>query len=42
VDLKRTFKFHSSNNNYIGIPIIAANMDTIGTFEMALALNKVK
>ncbi|RWS29455.1 GMP reductase 2-like protein, partial [Leptotrombidium deliense] len=41
VDLKRTFKFRNSNQEYQGIPIIAANMDTVGTFEMAIALHKV-
>ena len=41
VDLKRTMKFRNSGKEYTGIPIIAANMDTIGTFEMAIALNKV-
>lgn len=27
---------------YTGIPIIAANMDTVGTFEMAKVLCKVE
>ncbi|RWS08141.1 GMP reductase 2-like protein [Dinothrombium tinctorium] len=40
VDLKRTFHFRNSNQEYTGIPIIAANMDTVGTFEMAIALHK--
>ncbi|XP_053203705.1 GMP reductase 1-like [Panonychus citri] len=40
VDLNRTMKFKNSNQEYCGVPIIAANMDTIGTFPMALALNK--
>ncbi|KAI7697931.1 GMP reductase 1 [Sarcoptes scabiei] len=40
VDLRRNFKFRNSNQEYEGIPVIAANMDTIGTFEMAIALNK--
>ena len=39
VDLKRTIKFkHARNHSWTGIPIIAANMDTVGTFEMAEAL----
>ncbi|XP_019714117.1 GMP reductase 2 isoform X2 [Hippocampus comes] len=39
VDLLRTFTFRNSKGSYTGIPIIAANMDTVGTFEMARALN---
>ena len=38
VDISRDFKFHHSGYRYHGIPIIAANMDTVGTFEMARAL----
>ena len=38
VDLERNFNFISKNKNeninWKGIPIIAANMDTIGTFEV--------
>lgn len=41
VDLTREYTFRSSGQRYTGIPIIAANMDTIGTFEMALVLHKV-
>ncbi len=40
VNLKRQFKFLHSNNSWSGIPIMAANMDTVGTFEMAMALSK--
>lgn len=40
VDLTRTFKFLHSQREWSGIPIMAANMTTIGTFEMALALEK--
>uniref|UniRef100_A0A669EHT9 GMP reductase n=1 Tax=Oreochromis niloticus TaxID=8128 RepID=A0A669EHT9_ORENI len=40
VDLQRTFTFRNSKQTYIGIPIIAANMDTTGTFEMAQVLSK--
>ena len=40
VSLKRTYKFRSSGQEYTGIPIIASNMDTVGTFEMAVALNE--
>lgn len=35
VDLKRTFKFKYSNRLYRGIPLIAANMDGVGTISMA-------
>ena len=38
VDIHREFTFKHSQRRYRGIPIIAANMDTIGTFEMARAL----
>jgi GMP reductase len=38
VDLDRTFKFRHTDTEWTGVPIIAANMDTVGTFEMALAL----
>uniref|UniRef100_A0A8D0HK40 GMP reductase n=1 Tax=Sphenodon punctatus TaxID=8508 RepID=A0A8D0HK40_SPHPU len=40
VDLTRSFVFRNSKQTYQGIPIIAANMDTVGTFEMAKALCK--
>jgi len=42
VSLEREFNFLHSNTNWEGIPIIAANMDTVGTFEMATALSKSK
>ncbi|WP_338359924.1 GMP reductase [Yeosuana marina] len=38
VNLVREFKFLHSPLTWQGIPIIAANMDTVGTFNMALAL----
>ena len=38
VDISREFVFLHSGRRYCGIPIIAANMDTVGTFEMARAL----
>lgn len=41
VDLTRSFSFRNSKQMYSGIPIIAANMDTVGTFEMAKVLCKV-
>lgn len=42
VSLERTFKLLHSPITWSGIPIIAANMDTVGTFEMAKALSKEK
>ena len=42
VSLEREFKFLHSTLTWTGIPIMAANMDTVGTFEMALALAKEK
>ncbi|OFZ92607.1 MAG: GMP reductase [Betaproteobacteria bacterium RIFCSPLOWO2_12_FULL_62_58] len=38
VDIHREFVFKHSQHRFHGIPIIAANMDTTGTFEMARAL----
>jgi GMP reductase len=40
VSLEREFKFRHSPITYTGIPIMAANMDTTGTFEMAWALHQ--
>jgi GMP reductase len=40
VDISREFVFLHSKQKYKGIPIIAANMDTTGTFAMARALAK--
>ena len=42
VNLEREFKFLHSSLIWNGIPIMAANMDTVGTFEMAKALSKKK
>lgn len=42
VDLLRTFKFMWSNREWTGIPIIASNMDGVGTFEMAKVLQDYK
>jgi len=42
VDLVREFKFHNSKQVHHGIPIIASNMDTVGTFEIAKALGQHK
>lgn len=43
VNLKRTYHFRNADNGNVewsGVPIIAANMDTVGTFEMAEVLSK--
>ncbi|RCW92635.1 GMP reductase [Winogradskyella arenosi] len=40
VSLERDFNFLNSKISWKGIPIMAANMDTVGTFEMATALAK--
>lgn len=41
VDLYREIKFRNSKQTFRGIPIIASNMDTVGTFEMASTFSKV-
>ncbi|ATX75636.1 MAG: GMP reductase [Reinekea forsetii] len=38
VSLERTFTFLNSKKTWTGVPIIAANMDTVGTFAAALVL----
>ena len=38
VDLKRTYKFKHSGWEFNGVPIMAANMDGVGTMAMARAL----
>ena len=42
VSLEREFTFKNSKKTWTGVPIIAANMDTVGTFEMATALAEEK
>lgn len=42
VNLMRTFKFKNSDYEWTGIPIMASNMDTTGTFNMAKELYKHK
>ncbi len=42
VDISRDFVFLHSQRKYHGIPIIAANMDVTGTFQMAHALARHK
>jgi GMP reductase len=46
VDLYRKFSFRNyqssdADNHYYGIPIMASNMDGVGTFEMANSLAKI-
>jgi GMP reductase len=38
VSLERMFKFRHAGQTWAGIPIMAANMDTVGTFAMVTAL----
>lgn len=40
VCLQRSFKLKHANFEWTGVPLIAANMDTVGTFEMAEVLAK--
>ncbi|MHC0440401.1 GMP reductase [Flavobacterium sp. 3-210] len=42
VSLEQNFKFLHSTTSWTGIPIMAANMDTVGTFEIAKVLAKEK
>ena len=42
VDLEREFTFAHSTQKWKGVPIIAANMDTTGTFEVYNVLSKHK
>lgn len=42
VSLERTYTFTNSKQTWTGVPLIAANMDTIGTFEVAEVLAKRK
>jgi len=42
VSLERTFKFKYSSLIWTGVPIMVSNMDTTGTIEMALELQKHK
>jgi len=40
VNIERNFSFYHSTKNWKGVPIIAANMDCSGTFNMANSLNQ--
>jgi GMP reductase len=42
VDLKRTYRFKHSKFEWTGVPIMASNMDGVGTLEMAHALYQHK
>lgn len=42
VSLERNFKFKHSQREWTGVPLIVANMDTVGTFEMAITLAQHK
>ncbi|MDT8419619.1 MAG: GMP reductase [Desulfuromonadales bacterium] len=42
VNLDRTYTFLHSRKQWTGVPVIAANMDTVGTFQLAEVLAKHK
>jgi len=42
VSVERTYTFRNSGQTWTGVPVIAANMDTVGTFEMAEKLATYK
>ena len=42
VVLERTIKFKNSQLDWTGVPIMSANMDTTGTFEIYDVLSKYK
>ena len=42
VQLDRDFKFRHTSLTWSGVPIVSANMDTTGTFETAISLQKHK
>ena len=39
VDLQRSYKFRNSHKSWSGIPIMASNMDGVGTFDMSFTLS---
>lgn len=41
VDLNRTYTFRNSGQSWTGVPIMAANMDGVGTFNMAHQLSQM-
>ena len=42
VEMERTYTFYHSQKEWTGVPVMASNMDTTGTFEMHEALSKRK
>ena len=42
VDISREFHFRHTGTQYAGIPIVASNMDSTGTFDMARALDPLR
>ena len=42
VNLKRTYRFKYSNNEWSGIPIMAANMDGIGKLKLLKSYQSFK
>lgn len=40
MELKREYKFRNSGRTYTGVPVMAANMDTTGTFNIAKCFNE--
>ena len=42
VDLMRTLTFYNSGKTWTGVPIMASNMDGVGTFSMAKVLQEYK
>ncbi len=42
VDITRTFTFQNSKETYTCVPIVASNMDGVGTFSMAKVLQEYK
>ena len=42
IDLERKFTFYHSTEEWHGVPVVAANMDTTGTFAMSRSLMQHK
>lgn len=40
VSLERTYRFRNSGRRWSGVPVVAANMDTVGTFATARAMSR--
>ena len=41
VQLQRQFRFYNSSREWSGTPVMAANMDTVGTLAMSSELSKL-